>query len=536
LSTELELLIEEHVGRAAPIERACNQANWMANATGEHRYEEESARLTAELRRLHSDRERFQQLQRIRAAQTPLEPRLARQLTLLLNAYGAWQGEPEEIQRIAEREKQLEGRFNTFRARWDGRAVTDNEIRGVLAASGDAVQRREAWEASKQVGAAVREGLLELVEWRNQLARRNGYADYFAMMLTLDELDEAELFATLEALDALTRGGFRRYKQSLDVSLARGFGCDASELRPWHYGDPFFQEAPASEVRVDHLFADTDLVQVARGYFGALGFDLEPILARSDLFERPGKCQHAFCMDLDRDGDVRILCNLRPNEYWMGTLLHELGHAVYDRGVDRSLPWLLRGPAHTLTTEAVAMLFGRLSKRSAWLERYLGVPAGEAQAAEARLARATRGQLLVQTRWCLVMTHFERRLYRDPSGDLDGLWWDLVERYQEVRRPEGRRAPDWAAKIHFSVAPVYYHNYMLGEMMASQLESCLLDRVGGSGADAERRYVTSPEVGTYLRERLFSPGRSRDWSGALVHATGRRLDAESFAAGLAIDD
>jgi hypothetical protein len=43
-------------------------------------------------------------------------------------------------------------------------------------------------------------------------------------------------------------------------------------------------------------------------------------------------------------------------------------------------------------------------------------------------------------------------------------------------------------------------------------------------------------VGTYLRERLFSPGRSRDWSGALVHATGRRLDVESFAAGLAIDD
>ena len=48
----------------------------------------------------------------------------------------------------------------------------------------------------------------------------------------------------------------------------------------------------------------------------------------------------------------------------------------------------------------------------------------------------------------------ERALYRDPEQDLNALWWDLVERLQCVARPERRDAPDWASKIHFSVAPV----------------------------------------------------------------------------------
>src|SRR5262249_19170768 len=159
----------------------------------------------------------------------------------------------------------------------------------------------------------------------------------------------------------------------------------------------------------------------------------------------------------------------RPNEMWMGTLLHEFGHAVYDQNLDPGLPFLLRTHAHILTTEASAMLLGRLSKNAAWLERYAGVPADEARAIRARTESAVREQLLVQVRWNLVMCAMERALYRDPEHDLDALWWDLVERFQRIRRPDGRRAPDWASKIHFSVAPVYYQNYLLGETMASQL-------------------------------------------------------------------
>jgi peptidyl-dipeptidase A len=206
---------------------------------------------------------------------------------------------------------------------------------------------------------------------------------------------------------------------------------------------------------------------------------------------------------------------------------------VYDAAIDRSLPWLLRTPAHTLSTEASAMLFGRLSKNAAWLERYAGMPADEARAAGEACARAVRDQLLVQTRWELVMCTMERALYRDPEQDLDTLWWDLVERYQHVRRPEGRHAPDWASKIHFSAAPVYYHNYQLGEIMATQLQGHLLDTVLGGGRDVWARYVSSPDVGAFLNDRLYRTGRALDWRDTLRQATGRPLDPGAFIEDLA---
>jgi len=49
------------------------------------------------------------------------------------------------------------------------------------------------------------------------------------------------------------------------------------------------------------------------------------VIARSDLYEKPGKSPHAFCTDIDARGCCAWLANIVPSEYWMGTMLHELG-------------------------------------------------------------------------------------------------------------------------------------------------------------------------------------------------------------------
>lgn len=182
------------------------------------------------------------------------------------------------------------------------------------------------------------------------------------------------------------------------------------------------------------------------------------------------------------------------------------------------------------------MLFDRLTHDPDWLELYAGMPADEAQRAGAAIRAEVRTKLLVLTRWCLLMCHMERALYADPDQDLDTLWWDLAGRFQMLHRPDGRNAPDWAAKIHFTVAPVYYQNYMLGEMMASQIERHILDDVLGGGADVRRRYVTSPAVGDWLKRSLYAPGKLRPWQETLQAATGSPLSADAFVAELVAGD
>jgi peptidyl-dipeptidase A len=116
-------------------------------------------------------------------------------------------------------------------------------------------------------------------------------------------------------------------------------------------------------------------------------------------------------------------------------------------------------------------------------------------------------------------------MYADPGRDLVGAWWDLVESLQGLRRPEGRTAPDWASKIHLAVAPVYYQSYLLGELLASQLDQAVREGAGG--------FVGRPAAGAFLAERVFAPGATQPWRELVASATGSPLGPAAFLAGLA---
>ena len=431
------------------------------------------------------------------------------------------------IEDLVKRQTAIEQVFNTHRAVVDGVEMTDNEILEVLKGESRNARRRAVWEGSKQVGSKVAADIIALAHQRNQAARTVGFGDYYQMSLRLSEVEEDELFQIVNRLETLTNEAFQRVKGNLDRELAGRFGIAIENLRPWHYADPFFQEAPdTGEVRFDAIFADLDLVAVTREFFKGLGLSIDDLIEKSDLFERPRKDQHAFCIHMDRKGDVRVLANTKPSRRWMETLLHEYGHAVYDKFLDASLPFLLRAPSHLITTEAIAMLMGRLARNAAWLDKTCHLSPGQKDAITANAIESFRLRTLIFVRWAMVMIHFERELYKNPDGDVNALWWSLVERFQFVTPPERRNEPDWAAKIHIAAAPVYYHNYLLGEMAASQLQHTIDSQVlNGIGVE-DTGYVNSPLVGDYLRKHIFNPGASVHWCELLRHATGESLNPQ----------
>jgi peptidyl-dipeptidase A len=520
-------LVSELEAQLRPLEIELAEAWWESNTASSASAEER--RIAAELgrREFLADPFRFDAVRAARDSVDPgADPLLRRQLDVLYDGFVPHQVPAELRRAIVELETRVESTFNNFRGEIDGRRVDDNAIAEILRTSDDNAARRAAWEASKQIGPEVAERIRELARLRNQAAQALGARDHFALALATGELDEDRLFATLEDVDRATAAPFAEWKQEVDRRLAARFGCAVDELRPWHYDDPFFQNPPAEgAVAIDHFFTDADLEALTVRTYDGLGLDVRSVLGHSDLYARDGKSQHAFCIDIDRNGDVRVLCNVEPSERWMDTMLHEFGHAIYDRECDRSLPWLVRGAAHALTTEGIAMLMGRLPRDPQWLREVATVDGDDVDALAVALADAQRAALLVFARWVLVMTNFERSLYADPDADLDTLWWDLVEHHQLVRRPDGRHAPDWAAKIHLAAAPVYYQNYLYGELFASQLDATLRARAGG--------LVDREAAGALLRDDVFAPGASLRWDALVERATGEPLTARHMANQLA---
>src|SRR3989442_12856694 len=150
------------------------------------------------------------------------------------------------------------------------------------------------------------------------------------------------------------------------------------------------------------------------------------------------------------------------------------------------------------------MMFERPAKSADWLQR-MGVTVPDAKGFNETGEKMLRNQLLIFSRWCQVMLRFEKELYANPNQDLNKLWWDLVEKYQLVKRPEGRNAPDYASKIHIVVAPAYYHNYMMGQLFASQVHHTIARKVLKADPDSAL-YVGHTAGGACFGVQFLPPG------------------------------
>ncbi|HEX2476285.1 MAG TPA: M2 family metallopeptidase [Lacipirellulaceae bacterium] len=527
-----QAFIIEHETKIRPLEIAVAKAWWNANTSGKDEDFAAKEEAQNELDRALSDAKQFAELKAIGEAK-PSDQLLARQIEVLYLGYLEKQVPPELLRQITAKANAVEKAFNVYRAKVGDRQMTDSAVRKVLSESKDSSERKAVWEASKAVGPIVEADLKELVALRNEVARRLGFKNYHAMQLYINEQSQEDVLRLFDELDQLTRGPFEASKAKIDEKLAADYRIPIDELRPWHYHDPFFQEAPTVfGTNLDAVFEklpQEGIVRLCEKFYTGIDLPIDDVIERSDLYERRGKSPHAFCTDIDREGDVRVLANIVPNEYWMSTMLHELGHAVYSsKNIPASMPYVLRTDAHILATEGVAMMFERFAKSGDWLVA-MGVEVPDVKAYNEAGARMRRDQLLIFSRWCQVMLRFEKGLYEDPTQDLNGLWWDLVEKYQGLHRPEGRNAPDYASKIHIVSAPAYYHNYMLGQLFACQVHRTIAREVLHAENWPSAFYVENSAVGRFMTEKVFAPGRSLSWNELTRHATGEPLSAQAFA-------
>ena len=533
---EAESFLTKYLADFEKLEVAEMKAHWQAAISGKQEAYDALSAAQLAVKKLHSDPEKYQEIAALLENKEGLEPLTRRSLEVAYLEFKSNQLPLDLLEKIVNMSSDIQRIFSTFRGQIGKKQFSNNELLDMLALERKSPKRQEIWEALKQVGAKVGPKIVALAALRNEAATKLGYQNFWEMKVRLQEYDPAQLMKIFEELETLTDKPFKEMKVALDQELARKFKIGLEDMKPWHYDNPFFQAPPPSEkINLDVYFnkgKKEDIVVIAKQFFADIGLPIDKIVENSDLYEREGKDQHAFCIDIDRNGDVRTLLNIKPNVEWMDTMLHEQGHAVYDVSLDFELPYNLREAAHIFTTEAVAMLFGALAKDATWLVDYVGADKAELAKQSEPVLEQRRREQLIFARWTMVMLHFEKALYENPSQDLNKLWWDMVERFQMLSRPEDRDAPDWAAKPHFTIAPVYYHNYMLGELFAAQLRSVLSRMAGHQGTVSSLSFKGRKEFGEFFKEKIFRPSKRYPWTEFVENATGESLSPKHFAAEL----
>ena len=506
------------VPRVARKSKQVNQAFWLLETTGSADAADLKGTLDSELKLVFNNPEIYQELLELEKTGRVKDPLLQRQLNVLLRTFKQNQISESLLEEISQREAALAMAYGKFRPLLKGKQASENDLREILKNEQNVPVRKEAWEASKQIGRELAPQILALVRLRNQAAHSLGYSDYFQMQLDLQEIDGPWLLKTFDDLSQRSNAAYLEVLEEIEQAQIAQFHVEVKELGPWAWGEPFCQEDPLDSHELDQLVEGVDFSQSAAAFYTRMGIDVDPILQHSDMYERPGKNQHAFCINMDREEDIRTLNNVNSTIKWLETVLHELGHAIYEMGFEPHLPWLLKEPPHMITTEAMALIAGRKAYTADSLRRLVG----EKPKALLQLAdRSLKRRQLIFSRWVLVMTAFESELYRNPDQDLNTLWWHLVEKYQKIRAPKDRSGKwDWAAKYHIGLAPAYYYSYLLGEMFASAIEETLVKECQAS--------LESPQAGKLLNKKLFGPGNRMPWNDLVHHVTGDFLTPDAW--------
>jgi peptidyl-dipeptidase A len=98
-----------------------------------------------------------------------------------------------------------------------------------------------------------------------------------------------------------------------------------------------------------------------------------------------------------------------------------------------------------------------------------------------------------------------------------------------LTRPEGRNEPDWAAKIHIATSAGNYHEYLMGELLASQLAETIGRKVLNAPDPFSLGFAGDPRIGKFLVDNVFRAGSRYPWNEMIERATGEKLTSVYYA-------
>jgi len=514
-----------------PLYIEAYRAYWEANLTGSEKDWKRHESINRKINLFMSNKKLFDAVTSIRDSPeitSPIEKRTLEIYFLLMKAY---QADLKNLNNVASMSSQIEMKFNNAKnVLVDGRELSENEIWDILKLSNNSEECEDAWKASRKIGRVISEEIRELAKFRNAVARELGYKNYFEMNLKQEESNPEKLMKLFDELDILTRDLHIKAKEFIDTELAKKFSVSKMDLMPWHYGDLYAQQCPnLIDLEFDSYFTGLRFEDIILKFYKGIGFDVSKILKNADLYPRENKSRSSFCLSIDRAEDIKVLCNNVDNFEWASTSIHEFGHAIYEQGIYKSLPFVLRDCSHICITEAIALLLERVVRTPDWLGKMIGLSAEKCKEAEKNNPKAFSLDKIMLSRFVQVMFRFEKALYENPDQDLNTVWWDLVEKYQRINKPPGHDEPDWAAKVHIITSPIYFQNYLLGEVLASQINHYICDNILETIDYLKVPYNGRKEVGEYLLKNIIEPGKLMHWEELIKEATGEELTPKYFS-------
>lgn len=435
--------------------------------------------------------------------------------------------------------------LNSFEFKHAGKKITPNEIDNLLKSSTDLAERRAVWEASKESGKALKDGLIKLRDLRNGVAKEMGYSDYFSLQVARYGMTTEQMLRLNEDFMRVLQPLYAQLHTWTKHKLAAKFNQPVPKLIPAHWINNRWSqewEGLSEGANLEPYFKGRTaewVVKTAETFYTGLGFPAMPasFWPKSDLYPVPAgdprkKNTHASAWHLDLDSDIRSLMSVEPNAWWFSTAHHELGHVYYFMGYTRpEVPPLLRDGANPGFHEGFGELTALAAAQVPYLKSVGVLPPEFVPDNIAFLLNDSLNGGIPFIYWSSgVMTHWEADVYAKnlPASEWNQRWWQYVREFQGVEppAPRGEEFCDPATKTHINDNPAYYHNYAFAQVFKYQLHDYIARKLLHQPPQA-CNYAGNKAVGAWLRS-IMEKGATADWRQVLKDATGEEFSTRAM--------
>lgn len=448
--------------------------------------------------------------------------------------------------RIKAETKQTENLFG-FDFKMDGKSVSTNDIDGILGAEKNLAKRLKAWEASKEVGKGLKEGLLNLRDLRNKTVQGLGYKDYFEYQVSDYGMTNQEMIDMLQKFNKELYPLFRELHTYARYEFAKKYAVkEVPDLIPAHWlpnrwGQDWTSLVDVKGINLDSALKTKDaewIVKQGERFYVSLGFPELPktFWVKSDLYPAPAdvkykKNNHASAWHMDYDKDVRSLMSVIPNSEWYETSHHELGHIYYYLSYSNpEVPVLLREGANRAYHEALGSMMGMAAMQKPFMENLNLIPKNTKSDEMQTLLKEALNYVVFIPFSTGTMSMFEHDLYAKnlPADQLNKRWWELAKQYQGIAPPTDRNEEycDAATKTHINDDPAQYYDYALSYILLFQVHDHIAKNILHQDPHATN-YYGNKEVGKFIAD-IMQPGASKDWRVILKEKTGSELSAKAM--------
>jgi len=398
----------------------------------------------------------------------------------------------------------------------------------------DEAMRRACFEGMRAIGPFVAERFLEIVKLRNQLARIQGYVDFYDLKVSQAEgFGKARLFEIMDDLEARSRPIMVAARERLAAEKGE------SALLPYNMG---WSLAGDTEKAMDPYFPFEEAVDVWARTFAALGINYRGSTMTLDLCDRAGKYSNGFChwpQPAWRKADgtwvpakTNFTSLASPSQVGSGktalvTLLHEGGHAAHFSNILQASPFFSqeRAPMSVAYAENQSMVLDAMAGDAAWLARYALDREGKPMpwSVIQDHMTATQPYSVFQLRGMLAVPYFEKALYEMPEDQLtvEALTALADKTEHLVQGGLGGRPLLSVPHILADEASCYYHGYVLAEMSVHQTRAHFFQKYAG-------KFVDNPAVGKDLADVYWAPGNGAAFLDLVQKLTGKPLAADAW--------